>query len=361
MRTLFLLALATIFCCSLASGQAAASGDANPLPAIFAGWHSGAVQHQSQARAADAAEGPVLQEYGFSGFDSAEYSNASGRKITVKAIRFKDATGAYGAFTYYRQPQMAPEEIGNGGASSNNGVLFFKGNILVQVAMDRVTATTPAEMRELASSLAIAKDAGQVPDLARYLPLQSLEKQSIRYVLGPQAWERLHGPVAATAVDWRRSAEAILGNYTTGEGEATMALLYFPTPQIAGDQLRSLESQHPANADTSAPMAQLELKRVGPMVAMVGGEISQAEAKSLTASISYEADVTYNEPTFLGKKDNIGNLMIAVFSLCGIMIVLALGAGLFFGGTRVLLQRLFPKHFAAREDEATLISLNLRE
>ena len=51
---------------------------------------------------ADAAYPAVLNEYGFAEAETASYSRPDGRKLTVKAARFKDATGAYGAFTFYR-------------------------------------------------------------------------------------------------------------------------------------------------------------------------------------------------------------------------------------------------------------------
>src|ERR1035441_6383305 len=85
----------------------------NFLPQSFAGWiKSGPVQSNTDPAKADAAHPAVLKEYGFADADTATYTRADGRKLTVKAARFNDATGAYGAFTFYRQPSMATERIG---------------------------------------------------------------------------------------------------------------------------------------------------------------------------------------------------------------------------------------------------------
>src|SRR5207245_6535622 len=102
------------------------------LPQAFAGWQVGKSAPTSKDPAtADPVNAALLKEYGFTDFDSATYTRDDGRKLTVKAVRFQDASGAYGAFTYYKMPQMQNEKIGDQGSSLNERVLFFRGNILV--------------------------------------------------------------------------------------------------------------------------------------------------------------------------------------------------------------------------------------
>ena len=77
--------------------------------------------------------------------------------------------------------------------------------------------------------------------------------------------------------------------------------------------------------------------------------------------MNYEADVTWNENTFQGKKNNLGNLLINVFLLCGILIVFAGVAGLAFGGIRIFLNHILPERVLHREKPTDFISLNLSE
>ncbi|HEV8183832.1 MAG TPA: DUF6599 family protein, partial [Candidatus Angelobacter sp.] len=123
--SLFFLAVAGI-----ASAQS--KSPAGPLPAAFSGWHLEAKSAKTtpDPAAADPTDAPVLKEYGFTDLESATYTR-NGRTMQIKAARFSDATGAFGAFTYYVQPQMQVEKIGDSGASSNSRILFFKGNVLV--------------------------------------------------------------------------------------------------------------------------------------------------------------------------------------------------------------------------------------
>src|SRR5579872_6767295 len=70
------------------------------LPQQFGGWHlSGQERTSKDAMAADPVNAAVLQEYGFSDFASGTYTNDDGHKLRLKAARFADASGAYGAFT----------------------------------------------------------------------------------------------------------------------------------------------------------------------------------------------------------------------------------------------------------------------
>ena len=83
------------------------------LPNEFAGWQikGGGVRSDDPATA-DAANGDVLKEYGFVRLETASYTRDDGRNLTVKAALFDDASGAYGAFTYYVSEEMHAETIG---------------------------------------------------------------------------------------------------------------------------------------------------------------------------------------------------------------------------------------------------------
>jgi len=150
----------------------------------------------------------------------------------------------------------------------------------------------------------------------------------------------------------------VTGNYKTSDGTGTLTLIYYPTPQIAATQLRTFDQAHAAGAGNSQAF---EMKRTGPIVAIASGPISHGDAKDLLGSVNYEAEVTYNEPTFLSKRDNIGNLIIGVFTLIGIILVLALVLGVGFGGFRVLMKRFYPDKVFDRDEDVGFISLNLKK
>ena len=331
------------------------------LPKAFAGWQQESAGLKTSANPADADAGlaAVLKEYGFTDFQSANYAKGD-RKLGVRAARFDDATGAYGAYTLYSQPGMRTEEIGRHGESAGDRVLFMQGNIVVEAKFDRVNEMSAAELRELASDLPQpAGNLAQPPNLAHWLPEQSFIEHSVKFATGPKSYDQVGSPFPASAVDFSKSPEVLTALYKSDEGEAKLTLISYPTPQIAGTQLRSIEQNH-ANLEAGGT-GSFSIKRTGPLLVIVSGQASQSEAKSLLASVNYEADVTYNEPTFLSRKDNIGNLIVAAFGLIGLILAVALVFGLVYGGLRVVLKKLYPDRFFDRPEDASVITLNLRD
>jgi len=338
-------------CVAVSASAVAADGNAF-LPKSFAGWAlSGAPRTITSADLADAAYPAVLNEYGFADAETATYTRDDGRKLIIKAAQFKDATGAYGAFTFYRQPAMKSEQIGTKAASANNRILFFRSNVLIDANFDRVTEMSAAELRELAGMLpAVKGSADNLPSLPQYLPKRDAVENSARYVLGPQALVAAKSPLTAEQIDFKVEPEVISQDYTSKDGPLTLTVLDYPTPQIAAERQRALQSN-------SATML---VRRSGPLVAVVTGAIGSDDARALLNSVNYEAEVTWNEQTSVSKRDNIGNLILAVFALIGIILLVSFIFGVFFGGVRVMLRKFFPRMSFDRPEDVEIIQLHLK-
>ena len=338
------------------------------LPAQFAGWHiSGSIRSSKDPAVADSVNAALLKEYGLTDFESGTYIGDDGRKVALKAIRFADASGAYGAFTYYKLPQMRQESIPDLGSSLNERVLFYRGNILVDAVFEKLTAMSAASLRELSQALPLpAGNAGNLPSLPAYLPKSGYVKNTAKYVMGPVGLDKISAPLSAQLVDFNASAEVALGAYQTSGGVATLMLIAYPTPQLAAEHLRKIEAATQAGGSTQ-PGSPIAIagpsfqKRTGPIVVVATGTISQGEARNLLSAVNYEADVTWNENTFQGKKNSLANLLLNVFLLCGILIVFAAVAGLAFGGIRIFFNRILPERVLHRETPSDFISLNLSE
>lgn len=334
------------------------------LPQQFAGWQlKGTVQSSTDPAAADPVNAMALKEYLFSGFESATYVRDDGRKLALRLARFDDATGAYGAFTFYKQPEMLNEKIGDQGSSLNNRVLFYRGNHLVDAVFDKLTAMSAAELRDLAQVLPPPTgNAALLPQLPTYLPKQQYVKNSAKYVSGPSALSRINSPLTPETVDFSKRPEVVVGKYATGAGEASLMLIEYPNSQIAAEKLRQIDAAHQPSAAQPANIGdatQIYTKRTGPIVVIVSGNASPSDAKSLLASVNYEANVTWSENTTFTKKDNLANLLVNIILLCGILIGFALVAGVAFGGLRVLLHRVTPGRSGGSEAEVEFIALHL--
>jgi hypothetical protein len=360
----------TALICMLAGCAVAPAAEAPVAPPVlpvqFAGWQlKDSVAKSADPGVADGANAPVLREYGFQRLESATYTRDDGRKLVVKAAVFTDASGAYGAFTYYKTPIMVDEKIGGQASSVNNRVFFYQGNILLDATFDRLTTMSAAELRELAGLLpAPAGNARNLPPLPSYIP-KVADAKNAKYILGPITLDRVGSPLPTPLVDFKSGAEVVVARYPAKAGESTLMLIEYPTPQLAAEKLRQIDAAHqPAPQQTAGTPSILDVapffdRRTGPVIVVAAGPLAISEANSLLGSVSYEAEVTWNENTYVSKKDNLANLLLNVIILCGIVVGLALVAGLAFGGFRILMKRIFPDRVFDRPDDREIISLHL--
>jgi hypothetical protein len=333
------------------------------LPKLFGGWEKASSQASADPAAADPVNANVLKEYGFASFERAVYKRSDNRQITIRAACFDNAGGAYGAFTFYRLPEMLQEEFGDQGASFNQRILFYRGNILVEAQLDRVTAMTAAELRELSGDLILPGGPERnAPSLPQYLPQQAYVKNSVKYALGPGALIAAGSPLPVDLVQFGgRSAEVAEGKYSTSRGTATLMLIEYPTPQIAAERSRAFAAlnQNPPPATDVTLAAPFTIKRSGPIVVLLAGQISSGEARSLLASVNYDADVTWNENTFVDKKNNVANLLVNIIFLIAILLGVALLIGVFFAVFRLTVKRFFPGRVFDRPEDMELLQLKL--
>jgi hypothetical protein len=372
MRTLRFLALqlVAISLAGMAFAAAANADSAAPpvLPKQFAGWQmQGAPQASKDPAAADPTNAPLLKEYGFTDVESAGYQSNDGRTLEIRAARFADASGAFGAFCFYLQPEMAEEEIGDRGASFNQRVLFFRGNILVEAVFSQLSVMSPASLRELAGLLPRpGGNKGTLPPLLAFVPHRGYIPNTEKYAEGPLALGAIGSPLPADLIDFAVNPEALLRRYSTPSGEATLMLIEYPTPALAAEHLRRIDAAHHAAPPQPGVTAVENVgpffdKRTGPIVAIAAGPLSQSDAQTLLGAVNYDASVTWNENTYFDKKNNVANLLVNIILLCIIVGAISLAAGVAFGGARVLLRRYFPGPVFGRADQDEFISLDLQD
>jgi hypothetical protein len=365
----------TLLACIL-PGYAAANGkeSAEPplLPQTFSGWRlSSSASNSNDPAVADAVNAAVLQECGFVRFAGASYTRDDGT-LQLRAMQFGDASGAMSAFTFYRRPNMLAETIGSGAAYDGKHILFWIGDMVVDATFSRITAMSASELRGLAQTLpAPAGSTGIAPGIGGYLPAPDLEPATERYALGPQTYTLGGGTLPATLVDFARGAETMTAQYKSVNGEGTLTLINYPTPQIAMDRTRALQAylqtgntaQNPwTPAIENSNSGALLVRRSGPIVAVTSGAFSTQEAQNLIGLVHYEANVVSDNPDgIFSDASKMGQLIVGIFVLVGILAGTALILGIFFGGGRAMVRILRGKSASALDESAEIIRLNLKE
>lgn len=356
------------------------SGEQAPaiLPQQFGGWQmQGSPQVSTDPAVADPSNAAALKEYGFSDLAIATYTRDDGRTLKIRAARFADASGAFGAYTFYLQPQMTPEnakkedKIGDQAAFLGQRTLFYRGHVLVDALFSRESAMSGEQLRELAGALPRPNgNAANLPTFIEFMPRRNYIANTQKYAMGPAALAALAPPVSVDVVDFNASAEVTLARYDTASGEATLMLISYPTPQLAADHLKRIVANHQAAHQAAQPqtgaasvesLSSFSAKRTGPIVAIATGPVSASDAKSLLGMVNYEANVTWNTPTDNGQARDLYMLILNIVVLCGILSGLAVVAGVAFGGIRILMKRWYPDKVFDRPEQMEFISLRLTE
>ncbi len=342
--------------------------DASLLPPSFAGWE--AISQASPATDAaqvDSASAAALREYGFTDGVINDYSR-DGQTLKLKALRFVDASGAYGAYSFYRHSGWPKEEIGTGAASDNSRVLFWKGNIVVDALFPRITAMSGSEMRSLADALPLpAGNKSLAPPILSSLPQKNLDGQTTHYALGAAGYTGSGGVLPPDLVGFDKGAEVVTATYSLGSGPATLTLINYPTPQMAAAQERAISDYLKAGNSPQHPFTKplqdsnptvLEARRSGPLVVVVSGDPIQDDSRKLIGLVHYEADTSSIPGGFVNPVQNFARLIIGIIVLVVVMFVAAIFVAAFLGGGRAAFRILRGKPASSMyDDEFTRLDL----
>jgi hypothetical protein len=290
-----------------------------------------------------AASKPVLtdnalwDEYGLRESESASYENGSA-KFTATAWRMQDSTGALAAYDWQRPSQSEPSKLATLAAETADSLVLVHGNYVL--SFSGYKPTTP-ELDPIVASLRNV-DTTALPTLIGYLPTRDLAPGSERYITGPASLRKFNAGIPPSVAAFHLGAEAQLGVFHSPKGDMVLTIFDYPTPQIAVLQAASL-----------GKIPGADVKRSGPLVAIILSPPDPDAAERLLAQVRYRAEVTLAErvPTL---RDNIGNLVVNAFVLTGLLLAFCLVSGLAVGGSRVFLRR-----FRKGEEPEAVIALHL--
>jgi hypothetical protein len=340
------------------------------LPDAFDGWvESGAPKVLTDPAQADPANVAALKEYGFQTGLVADYKRDK-ETATLRALRFDDASGAYGAYTFYRQNGWPKEAIGSGAASDNNRVIFWQGDTVVDGTFSHIGPMTAGEMREISRHLPIpVGNLALAPPILVSLPQTALDPQTTHYALGPAGYVGAGGVLPAGLVSFDKGAETVTANYSLSSGPATLTIIDYPTPQIAQAQENAIRAYLKAGSQaqpawpkplTDSDLASLEVRHSGPLVVLVSGDAIPDESHRLLESVHYEASLTAIPQPVESEVEKTSKLLLGIASLCIVGGGAAIILGGFFGGGRALFRIARGKPASSVYDEE-FIHLDLHE
>jgi hypothetical protein len=154
---------------------------------------------------------------------------------------------------------------------------------------------------------------------------------------------------------------------------ATLTLIDYPTPQMAMAQETKIREyinagkQAGKQAQPAWPkplmdsdLASLEVRRSGPLVALVSGDAIPEESHKLLASVHYESELMSMPQSGESEVSKTGKLLMGIAVLVIVGSATAILLGFFLGGFRVL-YRLARGKPASSVYDVEFTSLNLRD
>ena len=340
------------------------------LPQALDGWIAdGPAKPLADAENADPQNAAALKEYEFTGGATDSYKR-DGETLTLRALRFQDASGAYGAYSFYRQNGWPKADIGAGAASNKNRVIFWKGDTVIDADFSHIGPLAASELRELAAKIpAPTGNRSMMPPILANLPQHSLDPQTTHYAEGPAGYAGGGGVLPPELVGFDRGAEAATANYSLASGPATLTIIDYPTPQMAEameskirDYIKAGKNAQPpwTKALNDSDVASLELRRSGPLVILVSGDAIPDESHRLLETVHFNADlVAIPQPG----NSEISKTAQLLMGIAGIVIVggsAALLLGFFLGGGRALWRVAHGKPASSIYDEE-FIHIDLRQ
>ncbi len=292
-------------------------------------------------------DGPVLVEDGIRRYERGDALAPAARGSvpsgTITVYQFADATGAYAAYTYLRKS--------SGDHVTLDGVSVVVANLkLYPDATQALLKTVQVGLPKVGGTKGLS------PLLPTFLPARGLQKDTVKYAVGPVGYQAIDPPVPAEIIGFDKAAEVVTAKY---EGKGTLTLLLYPTPQIAGDHGRQIESEMNRQG---AAAGTVKLRREGPLVLLTTGAWKPAEAQEIVEGIHLRNEVTWNKPVppeFHAEVRKTVSLLTSILVFCGLGALAAVVLALFFGGARAAIRVMQGKP-AATEPEFLRIDLSGR-
>jgi hypothetical protein len=277
---------------------------------------------RTSAAPAKLTDQPLWDELGLKDAETAVYESGKA-KFAATSYRLADTTASLAAFDWQRPKNAKPSKLADQAVETADGVLLVHGNYLLELKGYKPSA------EELAPVLhgLLDVDRTPLPTLPSFMPDSGLVPNSERYITGPVALQKFDPGIPPSVAAFHLGAEAQLGIFHSPKGEVTLAIFSYPTNQIA--MQKDTEFQKLPGA---------VVKRSGPLLAVILSPSDPDLAERLLAQVRYVAQVTLHEPTPANPRQ-VGNMLVNIFVLIGILLVFSVVAGMFVGGFRAFFWR----------------------
>jgi hypothetical protein len=228
----------------------------------------------------------------------------------------------------------------------------------------RITEGGNGELsRKVAASVSnrIGQRETALPQLITHFPKNGYDPSSLRYFLGPISYDLFKSP-QGKKLNFEPGMEIAEANYSLNNQTGTLALINFPTHELAEGYQEQLE-----NSDQNR--GSMYVKRAGPLLGVLTGGFDPPTADSVLNSIQfsyaikwiYDKNNSRSSRTVWGVPMPILGTVVRSILLVGILCGFSLLAGAGFGFFRVWLRNYAPQNYFDRPERTEMTRLKINE
>ena len=302
----------------------------------------------------------VEREYGVKSLEVRAYQLDKVRAEVVLEPA-ADVSSAYGLFTYYQNESMHPEKSIQLAMTGPQVSLMARGRSFIRFFRPKDPQLSENEFRALLILVGgIRPTRDSLSNLPPPLPSLGLIPGSGKYILGPEAAQRVLPNFRTDLIGFNQGAEVQVGEYLVGNSRSTLMEVSYPTPQIARIRFGAMNDLLGLNQDRGANT--LSARREGSFIFLALKASNKAAATKLLDQFHVTDQLSWDE-RYPGDK-TIGRQLFELIMGNVILTLVLAGAGIAGGVLIVLSQRVtarvFPDWQWGHPEADRLIRLNLQ-
>jgi hypothetical protein len=232
--------------------------------------------------------GTLFSALGCSKVARRTYQTVEGGTLSIEIVAAADSRAAFSLLTLASNSQTESGPPGDAFAATGDGIIFSQAGEWVRIQGAAIPA---ALVRRIADSISnrIGLDKGEAPSLISHLPEPGLNRASLRYYPGADAFKSLSESADKELLRFGSDMEIAQAQYALENQTGDLYLLDFPTPQVAEEFF----AQWPNMKSEQNSRDLIYTKRVGPLVAILEGAFDPTTADRILDPLKYEYSIRW--------------------------------------------------------------------
>lgn len=198
----------------------------------------------------------LFRSFGFSKVFNRIYSKDNGNEIIVDIFYMNTSYNAFGVFSH--SVGKIGTDYGQQSQLSNGAILFWKNNFYISILCNPATEESKPVITKIAALLdksILSK--GDFPEVLKYLPLESLINESIRY-FRHYIWLNTYCSISTENIlNINQKTHGVLAQYGGKENRSVLLLIEYPSNAVADSAKKKFVKNYNSNL-ANEPILQTE-------------------------------------------------------------------------------------------------------